>query len=76
MADMEAIYAWTETEPNGNEGIIYSFIPAIGTGGNLQHRRRDIVEKHFRSIAEGYAQSTGPKVRLVRFVRGETLEEL
>jgi hypothetical protein len=76
MTDMEAIYAWTATEPNGTEGVILALIPILGFKGNLQHRDRSIVETHFRAIAEGHAKTTGDKVRLVKFVRSETLETL
>jgi hypothetical protein len=72
---METIYAWTEIDPDGGEGIIFAFIPAIGMTGNLQHRNRNIVEA-FRPIAKAHAKSTGHKVRLVKFARDETLETL
>jgi len=76
MSDMETLYAWTETDPEGGEGVIFAFIPAIGIGGPLQHRNRRIIENQFRLIAEKHAKSTGHKVRLVKFTRSETLETL
>jgi hypothetical protein len=72
---MEAIYAWTETDLAGGEGVIGALIPTLGAIGNLQSRRRDMAES-MMSIAEGHKRSTGHKVRLVRFVRDETLETL
>ncbi len=76
MTDMEAIYAWTDCGPDGKEGVILAIIPLLGFKANLQHRDRNIVETHFRSIAEGHAKVTGHKVRLVKFTREETLETL
>jgi len=76
MADMEAIYAWTEIDDGGDEGIIFAAIPIIGISGNLQHRRLDIVVKHFRPIAIEHARVTGHTVRLVKFARSETLDTL
>jgi len=75
MADMEAIYAWTETDPKmGEEGVI----AAISRGGFnllLQHRDKGIALR-FRNLAQAHAKATGHKVRLVKFTRAETVEEL
>lgn len=74
MSDMEAIYAWTETAPGDKEGVI----AAISRGGFnllLQHRDKGIAMR-FRNMAINHAKQTGHKVRLVKFTRSETVEEL
>jgi hypothetical protein len=75
MKTMDHIYAWTEIDPQGGEGVIYTYIPMLGMGGNLQHRRREIVE-NFRGLAELHKKSSGHVVRLVKYDRAETLETL
>lgn len=77
MADMEAIYAWTETDPNGYEGVIAVINGGKAKGFNLllQHRDKGIAMR-FRDLAKGHAKVTGHKVRLVRFVRAKVEEEL
>lgn len=75
MPDMDAIYAWTEIDPDGREGVIITLIPIVGISATLQSRRRDIAEK-FRPLAQEHNKKTGHTVRLVKFVRAETLEEM
>lgn len=77
MADMEAIYAWTETAPDGYEGVIAVINGGKAKGFNLllQHRDKGIAMR-FRDLAKGHAKASGHKVRLVKFIRSETVEEL
>lgn len=75
MDDMEAIYAWTEFDPDGGEGVIITFIPMLGFNATLQSRRLDIAEK-LRPVAENHQKTSGHVVRLVKFTRAETLETI
>lgn len=70
------LYAWVEVEPGGGEGIIAAIImPEFGLS-NLQHRNLDIAQNRMRKFAELHAKKTGRPVRLVKFVRTATVEEL
>jgi hypothetical protein len=76
LPEMDSIFAWTEIDPAGGEGVIVASLPFLRNMlGPLQHRRRDMAER-MRPIAELHRRRTGHKVRLVRFVRAETVEEL
>ncbi len=76
MADrITSIFAWTEATEQGYEGVIAAFIPAIGTMGPLQHRKRHVAEM-FRPLAQAHRRESGHQVRLVRFDRVEDLETL
>jgi hypothetical protein len=74
MADMEAIYAWTETDPTGGEGVI-AMISKGGLNLLLQHRDKGFAMR-FRAMAQRHAKVSGHKVRLVKFTRTETIEEI
>lgn len=66
MADVkegETIWAWVERDREGGVGIIYAYLPALGGGGTLIHRRREIVEM-MRPVAQGHADATGNQVWL------------
>ena len=76
MTDMRAIYAWTEVDENGNEGVIMTMVPELGFSATLQHRRREVAAEYFKPYAEAHRQASGHRVRFVRFVRAEDLEEL
>lgn len=74
--DMRAIYAWTEVDDSGAEGVIAVMHPAMGHALILlQHRRPDIADG-MRPFAEAHAARTGHRVRLVRFERAEDLAEI
>lgn len=74
MADMEHIFAWTEVDPEGGEGVIAAAIPMLGNMlGPLQHRDRRIAEM-LRPVALAHQQKTGHIVRLVQFDRAVTVE--
>jgi len=83
MPDMPQIYAWTETADDGYEGVIVAavtpFRGVVGLVGEplapLQHNRLDIAMK-FKELAEAHAKASGNRVRLVRFARAETIEEI
>lgn len=76
MTDMQTIYAWTESGPNPDdkEGVI-AVISRGGFNLLLQHREKGIAMR-FRDLAVAHAKATGHKVRLVKFTRSETVEEL
>jgi len=73
MTDMETIYAWTETGPEGGEGVI-AVMARGGFNLLLQHRDKGLALR-FRNIAERHARKTGHRVRLVEFIRARTIEE-
>lgn len=70
---LETIWAWTDEDPGGGEGVILAFIPLLGIPGNLQHRNRKIAEM-FRALAYAHGERTGHTVLLVRFDRVEEVE--
>ena len=75
LPEMTELYAWTEIDPAGGEGVIVASLPFLRDMlGPLQHRRREMAER-MRPVAELHQRRTGHKVRLVRFVRAETAEE-
>lgn len=69
------LYAWVEVEPDGREGIIALIRPEFGMT-MLQNRNLDIAQNKMRAFAERHAQRSGRPVRLVKFVRTATVEEL
>jgi len=64
-----------EVEPDGREGTIAAQLIPGGPVLTLQHRNRKIAETMRRS-AELHKRRSGRPVRLVRYVRAETVEEL
>jgi len=72
--NMEAIYAWTETDPEGGEGVI-AVISRGGFNLLLQHRDKGYAMR-FRQMAIKHAKTSGHKVRLVKFTRSEVIEEV
>ena len=76
MTDMQAIYAWTEVDDDGDEGVIMTMVPSLGFAASLHHRRREVVEELFKPYAEAHRKTSGHRVRLVRFARADELEEL
>jgi hypothetical protein len=68
------LYVWVEVEPNGREGVIATATPRIGVMA-LQHRRLDLA-RALKPFAEAHRDRTNLTVRLVEFVRTQTIEEL
>lgn len=76
LPEMHELFAWLETDPAGGEGVIVASLPFLRNMlGPLQHRRREMAER-MRPVAELHRKRTGHRVRLMRFVRAETIEEL
>lgn len=62
VTEGETLWAWVERDEAG-VGVIYAFIPALGGGGTLVHRRRDIIDK-LRPIAQAHGKASGHDVWL------------
>ena len=76
MDDMLAIFAWTEVDPDSGEGVITTMMPALDNRlCNLQSRKLEVAQQ-LRPLAEAHHRATGHRVRLVRFLRDDVLEDI
>ncbi|HJU20515.1 MAG TPA: hypothetical protein VJ770_29025 [Stellaceae bacterium] len=74
MADVSEVWVWTAIDDRGEE----TFIVAQGVDGEpfiLQRSQRAVAEA-MRPAAEEHRRNTGHRIRLVRFSRAETVEDL
>jgi hypothetical protein len=67
---IDELFVWTVAEPDGSEGIVV----VHDSSATLMSRHRDFAEK-MRPWALAVGEATGHRVRLVRFSRGEIVEE-
>lgn len=76
MGQMATYYAWVEDGADGREGVIAYALPFMPDRAlSPLMARSEVLARRLKSYAEAHAEASGHKVRLVRFVRAEVLEE-
>jgi hypothetical protein len=78
MPETGALYAWVEVGPDGREGtiaVITDLPEFAGRPITLVFRERRIADA-MRGYALAHLLTSGHTVRLVRFARAETIEEI